>query len=284
MKISEEKFNKVVSDLVEEQQVVTKDLDVDSLGYIIGHKLDDDYVLANEEQLAKSFSSMVSLYGFDSFYDMYLYAKSQDDIAKKSTPKRKDTSKLQLVQRTVMRRGKPTTLSFYEDTNKVKGQNQDDSKQEQSQEEESDPNLYRFLAGKTFGKPSTANIAKAKTPSNWQTPHDYQNNLYDYTFYVRNGVIVGVNGITKFNDTLEPVYVSAKSTDDYREVYYHTIMDILNEAYKSNLGFALVPETPDEITIAEIIMSFFDIKLSKGAYTVTAKELVKKFGEPLWES
>ena len=283
MKISEEKFNKVVSDLVEEQQVVTKDLDVDSLGYIIGHKLDDDYVLSNEEQLAKSFGSMVSLYGFDSFYDMYLYAKSQDDIAEKSASKHKDTSKLQLVQRTVMRRGKPTTLSFYEDSDKAKEQNQDDSKQEQPQEE-SDPNLYRFLAGKMFGKPSTANIAKAKTPSNWQTPHDYQNNLYDYTFYVRNGVIVGVNGIAKFNDTLEPVYVSAKSTDDYREVYYHTIMDILNEAYKSNLGFALVPETSDEITIAEIIMSFFDIKLSKGAYTVTAKELVKKFGEPLWES
>lgn len=61
-------------------------------------------------------------------------------------------------------------------------------------------------------------------------------------------------------------------------------MDLLNEAYKSKLGFALVPVTPDEATIADIVMSFFDIKLSKGVYTVTTKDLTKKFGEPLWEN
>lgn len=282
MKISEEAFNKVVDDLVEQES--SKDLSVDTLGYIVGHKLDDDYVLSNEEQLAKSFSSMVNLYGFDSFYDMYLYAKSEDEEVQKSTSKNKDTSKLQLVQRTVMRRGKPTTLSFYEDPNKAKNQNLDKDKEEKPQEAESDPTLYRFLAGKSFGKPSTANIAKAKTPANWETPHEYKNNLYDYTFYVRNGVIVGVNGVTKFKDMLEPTYISARTTDDYREVYYHTIMDILNEAYKSGLGFSIMPTTEDEIIIAEIIMSFFDIKFSKGTYTAKAKDLIKKFGEPLWQN
>ena len=284
MKISEEKFNNIVEDVIEESVDKDQNFNVTSLGYIVGHELDDDYVLSNEEQLSKSFSSMTNLYGFDSFYDMYLFAKSNSEEVQKSTSKRKDTSKLQLVQRTVMRRGKPTTLSFYEDNNKDKSPDNKPEEKNSTDEEESDPTLYRFLAGKEFGKPATANVAKAQAPSDWITTGKYKSNLYDYTFYVRNNVIVGVNGIAKYKDSIEPVYVSAKSTDDYREVYYHTIMDLLNEAYKSKLGFSLVPVTPDEVTIADIVMSFFDIKLSKGVYTVTTKDLTKKFGEPLWEN
>lgn len=280
--ISEEKLNKAFDEIISEQ-LDDDSITVESLSYVVGHKLDDDYVYDNDKLLSKNFSGYVSLYGFSSFSDLYLYAKSQEHI-EKTASKNKDTSKLQLVQRTVVRRGKPTTLSFYQDPNKGKKVNNlDSSPSDDSPEEEQDLNLYRYLAGDTFGNPKLDLIAKANSPENWYTPRKYSSKLYDYTFYVRNNVLTGVTGVSKNKDTISLVYCTAPTEEDYREILYRGLQDMVKESYDNDLGFSFEPKFTDEDTIASSIFDFYGVKLRNHAYTINPKDMKKIFGERLWE-
>ncbi|AII28116.1 virion structural protein [Bacillus phage Bobb] len=82
-------------------------------------------VIEREEQLNKTYQGLLSLYGFDSIYDMYLYAIASSQL--ESIVKRKDYSKLVPVKRKVMRNGKETEVTVYEDPNKDNKEDTDSS-------------------------------------------------------------------------------------------------------------------------------------------------------------
>ncbi|AGB62628.1 hypothetical protein [Bacillus phage phiAGATE] len=82
-------------------------------------KVKDIYdVIDREEKLSKTYQGLLSLYGFDSMYDMYLYAMSCSQL--ETVAKRKDYSKLVPVKRKITRNGKETEVTVYEDPNKDK--------------------------------------------------------------------------------------------------------------------------------------------------------------------
>ncbi|WNO29787.1 hypothetical protein [Bacillus phage SDFMU_Pbc] len=80
-------------------------------------------VIDGEERLNKTYQGLLSLYGFESMYDMYLYAMSCSQL--ETIAKRKDYSKLVPVKRKVIRNGKETEVTVYEDPNKDKKDSED---------------------------------------------------------------------------------------------------------------------------------------------------------------
>ena len=74
-------------------------------------------VIDRNEQLTKAFPGLISMYGFESMYDLYMYAKFCDYGEERLT-KKKDTSKLVPVKRKVVRNGKEMEMTIWEDPNK----------------------------------------------------------------------------------------------------------------------------------------------------------------------
>lgn len=285
MAVNEKKLNSALKEVAQEQNI-DDSIDVTSLGYIVGTKLDDAYVSKNLDVLNINFKGLAGIYGFDSFYDLYLFAEAHDSVAK-STSKNKDTSKLQLVQRTVMRRGKPTTLSFYQDPDKGNKPKSDDSGPGSKQEaEEPDDTLYFYWASDKFGYPTVANIAWAEPPASWyQVPkHKYSSTLYDYGYYVQGTTIAGVFGLSKQGEILDLAYISADTEEHYRGILYRALQNGVKAAYENKLGFSFSPVTTDESIISENVLGFYGMKLRAGTYKQTYKQLVANLGEPLWEN
>lgn len=73
-------------------------------------------VIERNEQLSKTFRGFLNLYGFESMYDMYLYARSCD-IMPEDLEKSK-ASQVVPVNRKVMRNGKELEITIYESIHK----------------------------------------------------------------------------------------------------------------------------------------------------------------------
>lgn len=86
-------------------------------------------VIERNTQLTRSFRGYLDMYGFETMYDMYIYAKSCD-VVPEELMKRKDYSKLVPVKRKVMRNGKEHEVTVWEDPNKG---DKDKNKEEDSQ-------------------------------------------------------------------------------------------------------------------------------------------------------
>lgn len=69
-------------------------------------------VIERNEQLSKTYQGFLNLYGFDTMYDMYIYARSCDILPEELT---KSENKIVMpVQKTVIRNGKPLEVTVYE--------------------------------------------------------------------------------------------------------------------------------------------------------------------------
>lgn len=76
-------------------------------------KVDDLHdVINRNEQLTKHFKGLLSMYGFDSMYDMYMYAMSCDAL-EDSIKKSKDYSKLVPQKRKITRNGKSQEVTVW---------------------------------------------------------------------------------------------------------------------------------------------------------------------------
>lgn len=118
---------KHVADSVNEEGTDAK-ISTKMVHKLTGIDMTEEYVLANKGTLNDEFGHLSAAYGFTDFHDFYLYAMSCDEqeVVHKSASsgsgksKNKDFSKLKQVRRTVIRNGKPTEMTFYEDPNKGK--------------------------------------------------------------------------------------------------------------------------------------------------------------------
>jgi len=120
-------------------------------------------VINRNEDLSKTYASLLAMYGFDSMYDMYMYAKSCENL-QEMVMKRKDYSKLVPVKRKVMRNGKETEVTVYEDPNKGGSQPNEGNTEVKNPPGASHAHA-RELKGKVHGtdkKLHTKDIAKLK--------------------------------------------------------------------------------------------------------------------------
>lgn len=214
---------------------------------------------------------------------MYLYsiAKSNNELYK-SESKNKDTSKLSLVTRTVIRNGKPTTLRFYEDPNKnfsnpVKSPSTDIS-------ESSPVDNGAYLCGNELGKPIIENIKKAVPPGSWFTVGKVNKNIYDAVFLVSDEKIYAILGLYKTTDGIEIKYVSSVDSVLLGKAYYAGLCFLVKTAYDEGKGICAEDFYSDFEKINNYLFTFLGIKgkkISKEKYFYKAdqKKLEQAFGE-----
>lgn len=99
-----------------EQVVKEPTISKSFLERIIGKSLDYPKVISENTQLTQEYNYIVKSYGFETFYDLYLFADTTDNSELVAKGGQKDLQKLKPVTRTVIRNGKPMKTTIYEDT------------------------------------------------------------------------------------------------------------------------------------------------------------------------
>lgn len=89
------------------------DINISVLHFLTNRTFTYDEVAKNNNQLTKDYNFIVKSYGFNDFYDMFLYI-NRDTVIKGGN---KDESKLNKVKRKVIRNGKEIEMTVYEDPN-----------------------------------------------------------------------------------------------------------------------------------------------------------------------
>jgi hypothetical protein len=154
-------------------------------------------VIERNDSLSKTYTGLLSMYGFESMYDMYLYAKSCD-IIPEEIMKRKDYSKLVPVKRKIVRNGKEQEITVYEDPNDDKGSQSNDSGR-------STPTSHvphaRELKGKVHGANEHTNpksIAKLKQAAQGMSNgQEFQDSDYYLELKGPDGDIHGIVGYSE---------------------------------------------------------------------------------------
>lgn len=98
-------------------------MDENNLYFLTGKYFSFDEVINNEETLNKKYKHLYKPNGFNSFYDMVLFCKSNTEKITKGGDK--DLSNLNKVKRKVIRNGKEVEMTIYEDGNSKDKEQQD---------------------------------------------------------------------------------------------------------------------------------------------------------------
>lgn len=105
-------------------KIAQEDLDPSEGDELLGAEITSDFVkkltkvesieevIDRNEQLTEHFQGLLSMYGFETMYDMYMYALSCDDLSE-TVQKSKDYSKLVPVKRKVVRNGKEHEVTVW---------------------------------------------------------------------------------------------------------------------------------------------------------------------------
>ena len=126
----------VAKSMKDDPNQITATISVGMLESLTETKLDEYTILQNQEEFNKNYGHFASAYGFTDFYDLYIFAVSNDEYEQVSKGGKKDLSKLKKVKRTVVRNGKQTTMTFYESHD---SDDQKEKKQTKPGEEEEAP-------------------------------------------------------------------------------------------------------------------------------------------------
>mgnify|MGYP000879909922 CR=1 FL=1 len=248
--------------------------------------LDESYVIEHNDELTEKYLAIIKAAGYEDFHNYYLSGKAdftedngvvdtKGDFASKSTSKRKDTSKLQLVQRTVMRRGKPTTLSFYQDPDKASESTNSSGKDgsgSASANVGQEPGVY--TGGPKFGSPTIESIALANPPDSFYTRGKYSSRLYDYLFDASDH-ITGVLGVTRDKDMLSPRYIASQDKDGFQAECNTLVKHLVKLAWQNEYGLS-VP-----VGLSDQLLGYLGFKKAKGLYT--CKDLSKILGDVPWK-
>lgn len=294
MKITENEFNEALSDVIKSLSDDVMLPDSSLLSTFVDEPLDSDYVMLHDDELTEKYDDLLSAYGYDSFSGLYLAAKadfatsgetveSRETEAEKSASKNKDVSKLRLVQRTVMRRGKPTTLSFYEDPNKGEKKTEaDNPPKKQDREQEADYTGF-YTSGDKFGEPRE-NITSLLPPEDWYVVGSTKGKLYDCLYFVKGTEFEVVAGVKKVGNLLTLSFVATPNKESYQLGLYRSLKKLVSLIYSENyvgkdLGFTYKPHQ-DEEDLCKILFDYYNIKERQGSYE--QKDLSKSLGKRIW--
>lgn len=295
MKITENEFNEALSGVIKSLSDDVMLPDSSLLSTFVDEPLDSDYVMLHDDELTEKYDDLLSAYGYDSFSGFYLAAKadfatsgetveSRETEAEKSASKNKDVSKLRLVQRTVMRRGKPTTLSFYEDPNKGEKKAEASNPQKANNEEQEADYTGFYTAGENFGKPDQARLASLLPPEDWYTVGSTEGHMYDCLYFVNGAEFTSVAGVKRVGNLLTLAFVSTKDKKSYQLGLYRSLKKLISLIQSGNyvgkdLGFTYKPHQ-DEEDLCKILFDYLDIKERNKTYE--QKDLSKSLGERVW--
>ncbi|AAX92335.1 virion component [Staphylococcus phage Twort] len=118
------------------------DINIGVLHFLTNRTFTYEEVAKNNKQLTKDYNFIVKSYGFNDFYDMFLYI-NRDTIIKGGN---KDESKLNKVKRKVIRNGKEIEMTVYEDPNA--GNQQQDKKPKDNEQQ---PKTTSAIGSKSTG-------------------------------------------------------------------------------------------------------------------------------------
>lgn len=238
---------------------------------------------AYDDEQNKKYRDLINLYGVKDYKELANLG-STVQMAEKSTSKSKDTSKLQLVQKTVIRRGKPTQMSFYQDPSKQSQGSQNSSGNQKQSNDSADGGIEDgvYIASEDLGNPLPNNSLRAIPRSGWYQERKYKKS-YDYLFFISGGQLVATSGIGKLKDLLTVNFVGSYTKESYYNYLYSSICSIIDIAYKNGFGFYFKPKNDAEVDMMELLKDFYNIKKLKGVYTIPATDMEKVFGERVWK-
>lgn len=231
-------------------------------------------VIDRNEQLSKTYQGLLSLYGFDSMYDMYMYAKSCDSLPE-ALVKRKDYSKLVPVKRKVMRNGKETEITVYEDPNKG-GSEPNEGNSEGRSTPSATVSHARELNGKVHGGPKkmdTKKVAKLKQATNGMKGKQFKDSS-DYYLELTGpeGEIAGVIGYSKEGDYL--VMDFYKTNGLVPGIAARGFSELIKLAVSANKGVK-VEDNPQ----ARPVFVQFGLEQDGNSWSIDVADLQEVFGE-----
>lgn len=122
---------KAINDIISDVDLTTKSMDENKLFFYTGKFFSMEDVIDNLGKYNVVYEQVYKSYGFNDFYDMFIYAHSNTDRVSKGG--NKELSKLNKVKRKVMRNGKMIEMTIYESRDKE--EEEDKGKEQQSSDE-----------------------------------------------------------------------------------------------------------------------------------------------------
>lgn len=234
-----------------------------------------DDVIERNEQLSKAHIGLLNMYGFNSMYDMYLYAMSCDILPMELT-KRKDYSKLVPVKRKVMRNGKETEITVYEDPNKG-GSESNEGNSAGRGTQNAGVSHARELKGKVHGGPEKTDPKKvAKLKQSAKGMSGGQSFKESSTYYLElsgpDGEIAGIIGYSEEGDYL--VMDFYKTNGQVPGIAARGFSELIKLAVQNQKGVK-VADQPQ----ARPVFVQFGLEQDEGHWSISSDDLQKVFGE-----
>lgn len=254
---------------------ITATISTKSLDDLTGLNLDENYVIENEEQLSKNYGHLSTAYGFNSFYDLYMFAKSNDEYEQVAKGGQKDLSKLRKVKRTVVRNGKQTTMTFYEDPNAEEDKNdqKDKPKEEITPQSEKASEMIGTVIGEVDKKVMIRDLKLlVKLGSKSGISVDTTCDSY-ITLTNSNNELKGIIGFTKDNKYVTLKHLDSKGLEELDKRAYYELIKL---ALTNKLG-AKLPTPKDELV--NLLAEEDGFKEKGNMYQIEYKDLIKSFGE-----
>ncbi|AYJ75137.1 hypothetical protein BSP36_050 [Bacillus phage BSP36] len=233
-----------------------------------------DDVEERNDHLSRLYQGFLNMYGFTSMYDMYVYAMSCDLIPEGVT-KSKDYSKLVPVKRKIIRNGKETEVTVYEDPNKDNKDKDDDSPKETNQGEgRSRPRHARELRGKVQERKDHKQVAKLKLETVHFPKAKQFKESSDFYLEIRGdeGSLEGVVGYSVKGEYLHmDFYISSGKVSG---VATRGLGELLGLALKNRKGVQ-VEDQPE----ARPVFTQFGMSYDGGVWSISYTDLQEAFGE-----
>lgn len=243
----------------------------------VGGALDYSKVISENETLTKSYDFLVKSYGFNTFFDLYLYADNCDSLEQLMKGGKKDLSKLKPVTRTVMRNGKPMKTTIYEDTSSESSEdNPMDSKTKQP--ETPQPRHARDLRMSILGTEDGVD------PKTLRQLAKYSKNLsgsFDTdcsSYMILQDESNGIGGLAGFKQEGKYLRLAFIQQDDLTSgVGIQAFYQLLKLAWKKGLG-AIAPNVTSPSAIE--LFKEYGLKKHGDCYKINAGSLAKCLGKP----
>lgn len=282
----EKSFNKVLDKIAEkkanDEEGTRGIITVDTLETLTQDDLNEEYVISLNEALTEMYKHIVVSYGFKDFHSLYLFALSNtQEETMKAVPKgNKDFSKLNKVRRTVVRNGRRTTMTFYEDPKskgtdnkqKVRAERGGDSPEDQV----SEARELNIIASGDFEEPIPIKELQAaqELTEGFIAVGDFKD-LDRIKLYLNEYTLPkAIQGLRIEREYLTmPYYATDGNVQGF---YQRAFFELVKVAMNLELGIKL---EEDDTKIQRILAETSELDLKNGRYIATYDELLNSFGE-----
>lgn len=280
---NEETFKEVIQQILAE--LPENELVTDAIvtkGFIeatVGEELDYSKVIAENKELTANHKALVRAYGFETFYDLYLYADSCDSINHQlQKGGNKQFSKLKRVTRTVVRNGKPMKTTIYTDG---KGEDSDKNPLDKGTTPNSSgkqPRHAKDMAMVFIGNDDTganpkqvAQLAKEAEALGGQFDTDCN------SYMILQGELGDLGGCAGFKKEGNYLHLAFFQADDVTTgVAFRAFYQLLLRAWRAGLG-AMVDDFEDET--ARELFKEYGLTKSGNRYKISATKLKRALGD-----